>query len=168
MVWEMDIWEFGHYCVCTPTRICKPNYWTQIANPTECLLTWQRDQDFMIWCQKSVRKMIMPDCKNPHSIFFSNQIQLWTLIVHLYSRLSFFFVLLFFFLFVATMIQHPNSRPIPYADFLTQRQHYYCHVVLIGFYTDNPQNVSVSCWYQTPVPCLLAIGLLFGAPLASV
>jgi hypothetical protein len=45
---------------------------------------------------------------------------------------------------------------------------FFCHVVLIGFCTDNPQNFSVSVDVNTAVPRPLAVGLLFGAPLASV
>ncbi len=111
----MGVW----FLVCAPTRICKPNYWTQLVNATERLLTRQTNPDFMICCQKSVRKIIMPDCKNPRSI--SNQILLWTLLgyVHLYSRLLFFCTIVFF-LFVATMIQYTelktdSLRRFPYA-----------------------------------------------------
>ena len=96
-VWKMDNWEFGPYFVLLLEL--ESIYWMQIVKTNWALLTRQTDPYFMIWCQKSVGKMIMPDYKDPHSI--SYQILLWTLLgyVLMYSWLTLFFCLYYCFFF---------------------------------------------------------------------
>ncbi len=158
---------------CVSTRICKPNYWTQLVDATEHLLTRQMDPDFMIWCQQSLRKMIILDVRILTAFFFLPDPTMDTLLCALVLRTIIFFVctIVCFFLFVAIMTRYPELktdflRRFSYADFLTQRQHIYFHVVLIGFCTDKPQNFFSIRWCEycctTPSCCRSTVWSAFG------
>jgi hypothetical protein len=115
----------------------------------------------------------MPDCKNPHSI--SYQILLWTLLgyVHLYSRLLLFFCFYYCFLFLFAVCGDYDATHRTQDRFLTQislrsGNVFTVMLALQGLIlTALIKYFSVPC-VQTPVSRPLAIGLLFGAPLASV
>ena len=143
----MDIWEFGPYFVLL--LVFERHYWMQIVKTNWALLTRQTDPDFMIWCQKSVGKMIMPDCKNPHSI--SYQILLWTLLGYVLTVCThdshYFFVctIVCFFLFVLIMAWHSEFKTdslhrSPY----TEATFHFFYVALTGFILMALKILSVS------------------------
>jgi hypothetical protein len=109
----------------------------------------------------------MPDCKNPHSI--SYQILLWTLLclcAYVLTTLIVFFCL--YFCFFSSVCGNYGATPRTQDRLLTQISlrkgniSLFFHVVLIGFYTDNPQNFSVSVDTNAPSLCRSTVRSAFG------
>jgi hypothetical protein len=178
----MDIREFG-LLVCAPVRICKPNYWSWQVN-TNWFYHPAFGSGYQIWFWRPVVKLIKTDCKHlnrlSYQILLENTFGLWKgqLIFH---YLLFFCCLYYhcFFLSVANNgLTSERRSSKSRSSSLKQRQHLYCHVVIIRVLYWIPffPNFSITvCWdqyqYQYPVRsvswycCAVPsrFGLLFGA-----